>query len=203
MRGPSLGTYQPGTTVLHRLPPGAKLAGLFAFAIAVIALPGPWYAVGALALAVGLAMWARVSRDSLLSALRGFAIVGISLGAYHVWQNGWSSAAAAVAAVFALIVASTVFTATTAVDDLLDTITRILTPLRPLRVDPEKVALAFALTLRAVPSTLDLATETADAARARGLERSPRARLIPLVLRAVAQARHTGEALTARGVGDD
>ena len=67
---------------------------------------------------------------------------------------------------------------------------------------PESVALAFSLMLRAAPGTLELAGETRDAARARGLERSPRARLVPLVLRVVARARASGEALHARGVTD-
>ena len=44
--------------------------------------------------------------------------------------------------------------------------------------------------------------QTGDAARARGLERDPRARLVPLVVRSVAHARATGEALDARGIGD-
>ena len=44
---------------------------------------------------------------------------------------------------------------------------------------------------------------TRDAARARGLERNPRAYLTPLVIRVVAHARATGDALHARGIGDD
>jgi biotin transport system permease protein len=96
-----------------------------------------------------------------------------------------------------------VLTVTTPVDEVLDAITRALRPLRRLGVDPEKVALAFSLVLRAIPTTVAIADETRDAARARGLERDPRARLTPLVLRVVAQARATGEALHARGLGDD
>ena len=63
--------------------------------------------------------------------------------------------------------------------------------------------MAFALVLAALPRMLDLAQETRSAARARGLERSPRAYATPLVLRAVAQARDIGAALHARGLGDD
>ena len=55
----------------------------------------------------------------------------------------------------------------------------------------------------AVPMTLDLANQSRDAARARGLERSPRARLTPVAIRVVAHARATGDALHARGIGDD
>ena len=65
------------------------------------------------------------------------------------------------------------------------------------------VALAFSLMIRSIPLILELAAETRDAARARGLERSPRAYLTPLVLRVVAHARATGDALHARGLGDE
>ena len=71
------------------------------------------------------------------------------------------------------------------------------------RSDADAVALAFSLMIRAIPTTIAIADETRDAAVARGLERSPRARLTPLVIRVVAHARATGDALQARGIGDD
>ena len=67
----------------------------------------------------------------------------------------------------------------------------------------DRVALAISIALRAVPATAEVATETRDAARARGLERNPRAILTPFVVRVVRDARLRGEALHARGVGDD
>ena len=57
--------------------------------------------------------------------------------------------------------------------------------------------------LRSVPALLTTATEVRDAARARGLDRSPRALLVPTAVRTVARARATGEALAARGIGDE
>ena len=89
-----------------------------------------------------------------------------------------------------------------ALESVLDTITRALQPMRRLGVDPEGIALAFSLLLRGIPTTLQLADETRDAAIARGLERDPRARLTPLVIRVVAHARATGDALHARGIHD-
>ena len=47
------------------------------------------------------------------------------------------------------------------------------------------------------------ALESRDAARARGLERSPRAVVVPAAVRMVGHARATGEALAARGLGED
>ena len=57
--------------------------------------------------------------------------------------------------------------------------------------------------MRAIPGVQELARDTAEAAESRGLGRSLRARTVPLVLRTVAQAQLTGEALAARGIGDD
>jgi biotin transport system permease protein len=65
------------------------------------------------------------------------------------------------------------------------------------------VALTFALAMRAIPGTIEIAQETRDAARARGLGKHPRAFLSPFVIRVVARAYETGDALAARGIGDD
>ena len=64
------------------------------------------------------------------------------------------------------------------------------------------VALALGLAIQALPGTVALAVETRDAARARGV-RHPRAFLTPFVIRVVARAHETGDALHARGIGDD
>lgn len=197
-----LGLYRPGASVLHRLTPGPKLLGLFVLGVAVLVVRGPWTGAGFLALAFGLAALGHLSIGTILRSLRGFAVVGALLLVFNAWQNDWARAVEVVTDLGALIVAATVLTATTSVDDLLDSIVRGLRPFRRFGVDPDRVGLTFSLMLRAVPETLDLAAETRDAARARGLERSIRARTTPLVLRVVARARDTGDALHARGVVD-
>ncbi|WP_313405439.1 energy-coupling factor transporter transmembrane protein EcfT [Aeromicrobium sp.] len=197
-----LGLHQPGSSLLHRLTPGPKLVGLLVLSILVLAVHGPWTAVGFVAFTLALAAVAGLSLGSIVGALRRFAVVAALLLGFNAWQNGWPRAVEVVGDLTALILAATVLTATTAVNDLLDTIVRALGPFRRFGVDPERVGLVFSLTLRALPGTLELASETRDAARARGLERSIRARTTPLVLRVVARARDTGDALHARGITD-
>ena len=94
---------------------------------------------------------------------------------------------------------ATAVTVTTPTDEMVDVITRALRPFRRLGVNPDAVALAFSMMLRAIPATAEIADETRQAARARGLERSPRARLTPLVIRVVARARMTGRRCTPAG----
>jgi biotin transport system permease protein len=133
---------------------------------------------------------------------RRFALVAIPLFAFQAWQHGWERGFEVVGDLFALILAASAVTASTAVEDMIDTITWALGPLRGLGVKPDRVALSFSLVIRAIPSILGIASETREAARARGLERDPRALLVPFVVRTVAHAHATGEALAARGIVD-
>lgn len=203
MRGQLLGDHRPGTTWLHRLPAGAKLLALLVAGLVVVVVRGPVSAVTFLAVALTLVAWSGHGVRGTLAALRTIALVATLLGAWQVWQNGWPRAVESVGDLLALVLLATVLTVTTPVDEVLDAITRALSPLRRVGVNPDAVALAFSLAIRAIPTTVAIAEETRDAALARGLERSPRARLTPLVIRVVAHARGTGEALQARGIGDD
>ncbi len=198
-----LGSYRPGSTMLHRAGAGTKLVALFVAGMVVVLVRGPVSTVVALGVALGLVAWSGMGLRLLLRTLRGLVLVAVLLAAYAAWQRGWQQAFETVGDLFALVLAATVLTSTTPVDELLDTIVRWLRPFRRFGARPEKVALAFSLTLRGIPATITLAQETRDAAVARGLQRSPRARLIPLVIRVVAHARATGAALHARGLGDD
>lgn len=198
-----LGAYRPGSSWLHRLPAGAKLAGLLVVSIVVMTVRGPVSGLVALVLAVGLVLWSGTRLRQLARTLRALVVVVVLLTAYLAWQGSWALAVERSTDLVALVLAATVLTATTSVDAMLDAITRLLGPWRRVGVRPERVALAFSLVLRSIPLTLQVARETRDAARARGLERDPRALLTPMVIRSVAQARATGDALHARGLGDE
>lgn len=198
-----IGGYRPGRSPLHRLRPGAKLLGLIAFAIVTVWVPGVLATVGMLTLAVLLTVAAGLRARDYVRIARGFALIAVALFVFQAWQRGWEHGVEVVGGLFALILAAHAVTTSTRADDMLETITWALTPLRPLGVHPERVALAFSLTLRALPLISALAGETRSAARARGLERNPRAYATPLVIRSVAHARALGDALHARGVGDD
>lgn len=204
MSGPVLlGIYRPGTSVLHRLPVGPKMLGLLALGIAVVAVRGAPSAAAFLVAALLLAAIGRIGFGTTVRALRPLVVAVVLIGAFQAWQRGWGSATEAVCDLLALVLASTVLTATTPVNSILDAVVSWLSPFRRWGVEPQKVALAFSLMIRAVPGTLEIAQETRDAARARGLERHPRALLVPMVLRTVARAHETGAALTARGIGED
>lgn len=198
-----LGAHVPGDSVLHRLSAGRKLAGLVVAGLVVAFVQGWPSSAAALLLSVGLLALARARPGVVLRSLRGLLVVSVVLAALLTRQVGWEGAAETVGDLVALVLLAGVVTTTTPVDEVLDVVERALRPARRLGVRPDRVALAFSLALRAVPATIERAEETRDAARARGLERDLRARLTPFAIRTVAEARTTGEALHARGVGDD
>ncbi|QYJ04502.1 hypothetical protein KUV85_02135 [Nocardioides panacisoli] len=198
-----LGAYQPGTTLLHRMPAGWKLVALAVLSLLTVVLRSAATSGAVLALAVLLLVVARARPATVFGNVRGLLIVLALLAAYQSWQRGPEHAFTVVGALAALVLLATVLTITTSVDELLDTITAALQPFRRIGVDPERVALAFALMIRGVPTTLEIASETRQAALGRGLDRNPRAYLTPMVIRVVAHARATGEALHARGISDD
>ncbi len=198
-----LGIHVPGSTLWHRIPAGPKLTLLLVTSLVVVAMRGPWPALAALVAALAITVWARIPLRTVWQGLRPFVIVLTILAAFQWWQRGWPVAVEVVATTTALVVAATTFTATTPMDELLDAIVRGLRPFRRLGVNPEKVALAFSLMIGAIPAIFDIAHETREAAKARGLERSPRANLSPMAIRVVAHAYDTGAALHARGIGDD
>lgn len=198
-----LGAYRPGTSFLHRMPAGAKLLAMVAISVASVVLASPTTSAVLVLGVLVLLTVARARLGRLLRTLRGLLVVMTLLAAYQAWQQGWQHAATVVGGLVGLILLATVLTTTTSVDEMLDTLTRALGPFRRLGVSPELVALAFSLMIRGIPTTLEIAAETRQAARARGLDRDLRALLVPMVLRVVAHARATGEGLHARGVADD
>ena len=198
----TVGVFRPGTTVLHRLPVGAKLLGLAVLSVAIVVVRGPVSSVAFLAAAVVLALVGRLDLALVARSLRTVLVLALVVALLQWWLFSLDQAVESLLDLVSLALLALTLTVTTAVTDTLDAVVRWLGPLRRLGVDPERVALTIGLAVQALPGTLALAQETRDAARARGLERSPRAYLTPFVIRVVARAHETGDALKARGIGD-
>jgi biotin transport system permease protein len=93
-------------------------------------------------------------------------------------------------------------TLTTRVTDMLDALMRVLGPVQRVGVDPARIALLLALTIRCVPMLAAIVTSVREAQVARGAGRNPLALAVPVVVRTLRAADALGEALTARGLDD-
>lgn len=197
-----LGLYSPHATWLHRVAPGWKFALVAVASIALTFVRAPGLAVGAVLVSLVLLACARVPLRGTVRALGPFVLLATGLGLFQWWSRGWETAVVTVCTLTALVVLATVVTATTRTDAMLDALVRGARPLARVGLDPEVLALTVALMLRTIPALVELVGEVRDAARARGLERNPRALLVPFALRTVARAHATGDALAARGILD-
>jgi biotin transport system permease protein len=196
------GLYRPGTSVLHRCPVGLKLMVLALGSVATLVWRGlPALGIGALLVLMAYAV-ARVPPRVAWSQLRPLRWFVPVLAVLQLILSGWRVALAVAGSLLVLVSAAALLTLTTRVSALIDTFERMLGPFARFGIDPERVGLLAALTIRTVPVIAGIRDEVSEARRARGLERSPRALLVPLVVRTVRHADHLGEALAARGVDD-
>ncbi|MFD8564204.1 CbiQ family ECF transporter T component [Streptosporangium canum] len=196
------GAYVPGGSLLHRLPAGAKLAGLAASCTALLLLRSPVALAGAAAVVallyavsgVGVAAaWAQIR------PVRWFAVALFGMQLLFVDLPGAVSSTLRVVLAVALAGLVTLTTRTAAMMACLE---RRLAPARLVGLDPFRLSLLLSLTLRSVPVVAELASRVREAQRARGVERSVRAFAVPLVVSVLRHADALGEALGARGLDD-
>lgn len=197
-----IGLYVPGASVVHRARAGVKLALLVVFLGVLGFWRSPAVVAGGFAVVAAVAALARVGVRPVLRQVRPVLLVVVIVAAAQVWLADVRTAAVVAGSLLLAVAAAGVVTLTTRTEDLLDAVVRVLRPLRRVGVDPDRVGLVLALTVRTVPVLVTLGEEVRDARRARGAERSVRAFAVPLVIRAVRHADRLGEALAARGVDD-
>lgn len=197
-----LGLYVPGSSLVHRLPAGAKLLGLVVGGVGTLLLDHLWQVAVALGLVLSGFAVAGLGLRTAGRQLRPLLWLGACTAVFHGLVNGWERAAVVIGALAALVLLAGLVTSTTRTTALVDAVVACCRPLRLLRVDPERVGLVVALGVRCVPVVVGLATQVRDAQRARGLGASPRAFAVPLVVRSLRHADALGEALAARGLDD-
>jgi biotin transport system permease protein len=194
--------HAAGASWLHRSRAGAKLGVLVVLAAVAGVRTGPLLPAVLLAGVVAAAASARLPARPLLGSLRSLAPLALLLGLWALVSRGPAAAGEVVCDLAAAVLAAAVVSTTTASADLLDLVAAAARPLSRWGLPPERLALLLALTLRSFPHLAQLAVESRDAARARGLEHSVRAATVPLVLRTVEHAHALAEALAARGLGE-
>lgn len=189
--------YVPGTSPLHRTPPQYMVLGLAAFCTALFLLDG-WTTLaiaGALVLLAYLVAGLRL-RHAIASLQPVAWVLGI-IFIVHVLMNDVEHAAFVVARFVLMILAASVVTLTTRTSEFVEGI-RALLKYAPSWVPTDRIALAIALTIRFIPSVRKTLAQVRMAQKARGLERSLTATLVPLVVNTLKSADQIAAALEAR-----
>ncbi|MEV0235913.1 energy-coupling factor transporter transmembrane protein EcfT [Nonomuraea sp. NPDC050786] len=196
------GAFVPGDSPLHRLPAGAKLAGLALGCTVLVLLGSPPALAGAAVVVAGLYSLSRVGAAAAWAQVKPVRWFAVALfGMQWVFVDLQGAVSATLRVVLAVALAGLV-TLTTRMSAMLSTLERCLAPARFVGLDPFRVSLLLSLTVRSVPVVAALATRVREAQRARGVERSLRAFAVPLVVSSLRHADALGEALSARGLDD-
>lgn len=196
------GRYVPGASRLHRCPVWPKIGLIAAVSLAVLMIDRV-YASGSLLLAAAV-----VGRASglpwrvVLAPLKILWMILAVIAAYQSFAVGIVPAVRICANIAACVVTASLIMSTTRDSQLMDAVAAAGRPLKYVGGDPERFALTVGIMFRSIPYLLGSVTAVRDSAKARGLERSPRALVLPVVVGAVAYARQTGDALAARGLGE-
>ncbi len=199
----TLGLYRPGGSPLHRLPAGAKLVGLvLALTALAVLVRSPWQLAPAAVAVVCAYLIARIPVRVMVAQLRPVLWMLAFIGVFQVVFTGWRRALVVCGVLLLSIALAALVSLTTRVLDMLDSLHRTLGPLRRFGVDPDRVGLVLAMTIRCIPLLTGLVAEVTEARKARGLGFSLRALAVPVVLGALRTADAMGEALAARGVDD-
>ena len=197
-----IGLYHSGTSVLHRLPAGSKLLWMLLILIGLLWLDQPWE-LGAAALVVaGLFALARIPARLIWAQLRPLRWFLLVIAVAQVVLAGWSTAVMVCGSLLLSLAVASLVTLTTRVSAMLDVCQRLLRPLARFGLDPDRIGLVLALTIRCIPMLSGIVEEVGQARKARGLGFSIVALVVPAVVRSLRSADALGEALVARGVDD-
>jgi biotin transport system permease protein len=195
--------YVPGQSLLHRCPAGAKIFAMIAVGTVLFALPWLGLALAALAVTGLLYRLAGIPAALLLAQLRPLVWILAVLVLVQLALDGWLAGLLVAARLASLVLLAGLVTLTTRSVDMIEALQRGLAWLRPLGVNPAKVGLAIALTLRFIPVLAAITAEVREAQRARGLERSLVALTVPVVVRMLKMSDDIAAAIDARSYDPD
>jgi len=197
-----IGLYQTGNSVLHRIPAGWKLLGMLLAVIGILLLTAPWQLAVAAAVVSGGYLLARIPARVAWAQLWPMRWFIVLIAIFQLIFADWERAVMISGTLLLTVAIAALVTLTTRVTAMLDVCQRLLRPLRRVGMDPDRVGLLLALTIRCIPLLVGIVHDVSEARKARGAGFSLRAMAAPAVVRALRSADAMGDALIARGVDD-
>ncbi|MDG4717397.1 MULTISPECIES: energy-coupling factor transporter transmembrane component T family protein [Thalassospira] len=192
------GLYIKGNSALHRAQAGAKILAMVALGTGVFLIPD-WPVVGLVLISViALYRVCGFGWPVLAAQIKPVAWLLAIFFAVQLWLNDWQAGLLVITRIAAIVMFASLVTLTTKTSDMLASLERAMRPLKPVGVNPEKVSLAISMVLRFIPVIATVASEIRDAQRARGLDRSILAMIVPLIIRTLKMADDVADAIEAR-----
>lgn len=196
-----LGVYRPGRSPLHRLPAGVKLVALGALIALMSVLVDTPADLGVAAVGVFAVLAAAgMNPRAVVAQLRPVFWVVLAVFGFQLLFTDWRRALVVCGVLVLSVASAAAVTYSTRTTDMLAALAGVMRPLRRVGFPVEQVALALALTIRAIPLMVETVRQVDEARRARGLRISPRVVVAPVVVAALRTADGFADALAARGL---
>lgn len=198
-----LGIYQPGKSWAHKITIRWKYLMFLVLMMVCLLWSHPVVQIGMVVLSAVLVKTTGARPQLAWGVPWGLFILLAGMSVLYVVVGDGRSGVRISATILTALYGSRLILITTPMPVLVDAVVSLARPLRIVGINPERVGLAVAIMIRSIPYVLASFGEVRQAAQARGLHRNLMAQLTPVVIAAVAYARTTGQALQARGLGDD
>ncbi|MCL2482975.1 MAG: energy-coupling factor transporter transmembrane protein EcfT [Propionibacteriaceae bacterium] len=190
--------YLRGDSLVHRAPAWLKLALLCVCGTAAMLVNSPVIlGVALAAVSVAYAV-ARIPASVVWRVSRTIVVFVLVIAGCQWFFTSLSVAVVISLRILFLVAAANLLTLTTEMSSLIATVDTILGPLRRWGLDPDKVGIAIALTLRFIPVLVEQGAMIREAQSARGVK-ARFTYLVPLIIRTLRMAEGVGEALEVRG----
>jgi biotin transport system permease protein len=197
-----LGTHRPLGSAVESWPVGLKYAVLLAVTLPCFIVQRWWLTAAGLAAAAGLLLAAGLGVRRALRLTPGLVGLVVVLAGVQTWLGDWRSGLVIGANLVVALWAARLLTMTTPAPVLVDALVAVTRPLGRVGFNPERFGLAVHIMLRSVPYLSGALAGVRQAAAARGLRGQLARQVTQVVVRAVGYAQATGDAMTARGLGD-
>ena len=186
LRDITLGQFFPGTSLLHRLDPRAKLVSVVLFVASLFISKSFWgYGLCILFLAWCIKI-SGISPKMILKSLKPLVIILCFTGIlnmfytpgevlarfwiFKITREGIYTAAYMILRIVLLIAATSMLTYTTSPIALTDAIERLLNPLKKIRVPVHEFAMMMTIALRFIPTLIEETDKIMSAQKARGAD---------------------------------
>lgn len=195
----TVGLYIAGSSLVHRTPAWAKLAALAVGSVLLFQLSSIPQLLIAILVPIALVLVAGIPRRALVQQVRPAVPTLVALMVVHLILGTLETGVITIVRLATLMLAATIVTLTTKMSDLVLVVEILFRPTRHLGLNPAKVGLVIAMTIRFIPLLNERAQRIRDAQAARGAERPLFLVLIPLFIQTLQLGHALAEALDARG----
>lgn len=189
---------EPERRFVHRLGPGYKLAALFLFSILLFCINRLDITVAAVLATVLLYKLAGFPVKRAWQQIRPLWWLFIILFVFQLFVSQWENSLVVVLRLAALLLFAGLVTLTTPASRMMETLESGFRILKPFGVQPAKISLALSLTLRFIPVLGQIAHDVREAQKARRLENSFVAMIIPVTIRTLKMTDDVATAIEAR-----